>query len=87
MRLPWERGPLEVWRLDAKRFASRWDSGAGAARAGGRWNPAGYPAVYCSADPSTAILEVAVHKGFNALDTIPHVLTSAIVDDISTSTS
>ncbi|MBB3105448.1 RES domain-containing protein [Azomonas macrocytogenes] len=31
--------------------------------------------MYASADPSTAILEVAVHSGFDALDTVPHVLT------------
>jgi RES domain-containing protein len=31
--------------------------------------------VYASADPSTAILEVAVHVGFDALDTVAHVLT------------
>jgi RES domain-containing protein len=37
----------------------------------------GYPVVYCSADPATAILEVAVHKGFGSLDTVPHVLTRA----------
>lgn len=48
--------------------------------AGGRWNPEGFAAVYCSADPSTAILEVAVHKGFRALDSVPHVLTQAVLD-------
>jgi len=42
---------------------------------GGRWNPPGRNVVYASADPSTAILEVAVHAGFDALDTVPHVLT------------
>ena len=34
-------------------------------------------AVYCSLDPATAILEVAVHKTFGVLDTVPHVLTAA----------
>jgi RES domain-containing protein len=34
-------------------------------------------AVYCSLDPGTAILEVAVHKGFETLNAIPHVLSSA----------
>jgi RES domain-containing protein len=38
-------------------------------------------AVYCSIDPSTAILEVAVHKGFRALDTVPHVMTAAVISD------
>jgi RES domain-containing protein len=32
-----------------------------------------------SLDPATAILEVAVHKGFPALDTLPHTLTSATI--------
>jgi RES domain-containing protein len=34
-------------------------------------------------DPSTAILEVAVHKGFKALDTVPHVLTAATVAELA----
>lgn len=41
----------------------------------------GVRAVYASLDPSTAILEVAVHKGFRALDTVHHVMTSAMVVD------
>jgi RES domain-containing protein len=36
--------------------------------------------VYCSVDPATAILEVAVHKGFRALDTVLHVLTAITID-------
>ena len=48
---------------------------------GGRWNSPGVRAIYASLDPSTAILEVAVHKGFRALDTQPHVLTSGLVTD------
>jgi RES domain-containing protein len=82
MRLPWAAGPLKAWRLDMHAHAATWDSGIGAAKAGGRWNPAGYPVVYCAADPSTAILEVAVHTGFPVLDTIPHVMTSALVRDV-----
>lgn len=67
---------LVAWRLDQESFATTWDSGEGAYRVGGRWNSRGVRAVYCALDPSTAILEVAVHKGFRALDTVPHVLTS-----------
>ena len=63
------------WRLDQKKFASTWDSGEGAYRSGARWNSKGVYAVYCSIDPATAILEMAVHKGFNVLDTQPHILT------------
>lgn len=44
---------------------------------GGRWNSRGVRAVYASIDPATAIMEVAVHKGFKVLDTTPHMLTSA----------
>ena len=50
---------------------------------GGRWNGRGVRAVYCSIDPATAILEVAVHKGFKALDTVSHVLTSMTIADRS----
>lgn len=40
-------------------------------------------AVYTSLDPATACLEVAVHKGFQVLDTMPHFLTSARITDRS----
>lgn len=81
--LPAALGGKEVtaWRLDQANYAASWDSGEGAFRVGGRWNSAGVRAVYCSIDPSTAILEVAVHKGFAALDKVPHVLTGLLVGD------
>ena len=61
---------LVAWRLDQTNYRTAWDSGEGAYRVGGRWNSKGVRAVYCSVDPATAILEVAVHKGFKALDTV-----------------
>lgn len=64
-----------AWRLDRQHNAETWDSGIGAEKLGGRWNVKGQRAVYCSVDPATAILEVAVHTGFAVLDTQPHVLT------------
>ncbi|MFC2993397.1 RES family NAD+ phosphorylase [Halomonas tibetensis] len=70
---------LHLWRLERKRHLASWNSGIGAELAGGRWNSKGHPAVYGSLDPSTAILEVAAHKGFKALDTLPHVLICARV--------
>ena len=70
-----------AWRLDRFQNAATWDSGTGAERFGGRWNAKGRRAVYCSIDPSTAILEVAVHAGFSMLDTQPHVLTCVEVID------
>ncbi|WP_370468614.1 RES family NAD+ phosphorylase [Pseudomonas canadensis] len=68
-------GELYLWRLDQEKHVSTWSSTIGAEIAGDRWNSKGVKAVYSSAYPSTAILEVAVHKSFQALDTIPHVLT------------
>jgi RES domain-containing protein len=70
---------LMAWRLDTSTFAATWDSGEGAYRFGGRWNSIGIRAVYCSIDPAAAILEVAVHKGFKALDTVAHVLTALVI--------
>ena len=80
---PLGAGELVAWRLDQVDFAAAWDGGEGAFRAGGRWNSRGVRAVYASLDPSTAILEVAVHKGFRALDTVAHVLTAATILDPS----
>jgi RES domain-containing protein len=74
---------LVVWRLDKRIHAATWDSGEGAFRAGGRWNSKGVRAVYCSTDPATAILEVAVHVGFEVLDTVPYVITAARIQDIA----
>ena len=74
---------LVAWRLDSAIHASAWASGEGAFRFGGRWNSKGVRAVYCSIDPSTAILEVAVHKGFRVLDTVAHVLTAVNISDAS----
>ncbi len=76
---PLGTGEIRFWRLDQKKHSSTWDTGEGAFLVGGRWNSVGTRAVYTSLDPSTAIMEVAVHKGFQALDTSHHVLTSARV--------
>ena len=74
---------LVAWRLDRSIYAATWDCGEGAYLDGGRWNGRGVRAVYCSIDPATAILEVAVHKGFDALDTVPHILTAVAISDPS----
>jgi RES domain-containing protein len=73
---------LVVWRLDQRVHASTWDSGEGAFRVSGRGNSRGVRAVYCSTDAATAILEVAVHKGFKVLDTMPFMLTAARIADV-----
>ncbi len=72
---------LVAWRLDREIYKTLWDSGEGAFRGGGRWNSKRVRAVYCALDPATAILEVAVHKGFDALDVVPHVLSSVTIED------
>jgi RES domain-containing protein len=69
-------GDMVGWRLDRKEFGPTWNSGEGAFRFGGRWNSRGNRIVYAALDPSTCILEVAVHKTFRALDIVPHILTS-----------
>lgn len=70
---------LVAWRLDLGIFAPAWENGEGAYRVGGRWNSKGIRAIYCSLDASTAILEVAVHKTFRVLDTVPHTLTAVTI--------
>lgn len=72
--LPWD-GKWHAWRLDREAFKNTWASGVGAQKAGGRWNPPGRRIIYASADPSTAILEVAAHAGFDLIDRVPHVMT------------
>jgi len=74
-------GDLTFWRLDQAKHAGVWNSGEGSWRVGGRWNSRGVRAVYAALDPATAILEVAVHKTFAALDAVPHVLTRARIAD------
>lgn len=74
------RDALVAWRLHQATYTTTWDNGEGTFLAGGRWNSKGVRAVYCSLDPSTAILELAVHIGFTALDVTPHVLTAIEVD-------
>lgn len=78
---PLGAGDLFLWRLDRREHAATWHMGEGAYRVGGRWNSKGVRAIYASVDPATAILEVAVHKTFVALDTTPHVLTRAKIVD------
>lgn len=70
---------LVAWRLDRAEYRDTWDSGEGSFRVGGRWNNRGVRTVYCSIDPATAILELAVHVGFETLDTVPYVLTAITI--------
>lgn len=67
-------GEIYFWRLVSDHRKATWQEGIGAELAGGRWNTKGVRAVYGAADAATAILEVAVHTGFAALDEVPHTL-------------
>lgn len=63
-----------AWRIETTRHFPGWQTAEGAFRAGGRWSSAGARVLYTAIDPSTAILEVAVHKGLHSLDRVPHTL-------------
>ena len=52
---------MRVWRIATARHAQTVQqmlSGDGAARFGGRWNPKGFAAIYCSENSSLAALEI-----------------------------
>jgi RES domain-containing protein len=76
-------GSFCAWRLDKTVYAPTWDQGIGAKTVGGRWSPKGQAVIYSSLDPATTILEVAVHAGFHALDTVAHTLIEFEVTDPS----
>lgn len=54
--------PLRLWRAYVPRWAHAPLSGEGAARFGGRWNPAGEPTIYAARELSTAWAEY--NQGF-----------------------
>jgi RES domain-containing protein len=58
------RRGVTLWRV------SNYDSlgGVGGMLVGGRWHSIGHPVVYCSEDPSTALLETLVHLEVDAED-------------------
>lgn len=78
---PLGSGAMMIWRADDARYARTWHRGTGAKTFGGRWNSIGHAVIYASLDPATAILEVAVHRGFRFMDAMPHVLTGATLVD------
>ena len=74
---------LVAWRIEATRHFPGWQAAEGAFRVGGRWSSAGARVLYTSIDPSTAIAEVAVHKGLSTLDTVAHTLIEIGIADPS----
>jgi RES domain-containing protein len=73
-------GSLVAWRLERELHLPTWQTAEGAFRVGGRWSSAGRRVLYASLDPATAILEVAVHTGFNTLDALPHALLQLAIE-------
>jgi RES domain-containing protein len=78
--LPAPLDELVVWRLERTIYVPTWQQGEGAFLVGGRWSPTGRRVIYTSLDPATTILEVAVHKGFDVLDTVAHSLLRIALD-------
>lgn len=60
--MPDRQEGLVLWRAFVPRWAYRPLSGEGAARFGGRWNPAGAPTIYAARELSTAWAEY--NQGF-----------------------
>ena len=65
---------LVTWRLETSKHFASWQTAEGAFLFGGRWSSPNKRVLYTSLDPSTAILEVAVHKGLRTLDAVAHTL-------------
>lgn len=74
--------PLEgrFWRMLAPRWSHAPLSGDGAARAGGRWNEQGQPALYLSAEHGTAITEYHQDLPRPGTLTAYDVFASAVLD-------
>ena len=53
---------MVVYRVVPARWSTEPFSGNGARLYGGRWNPKGYPAVYCAGSLALAILEIRVNQ-------------------------
>jgi RES domain-containing protein len=52
---------LSCWRIVQERYSQEVFSGEGARLYGGRWNSAGYAAVYAAGSRALAVLEMLVH--------------------------
>jgi RES domain-containing protein len=76
-------GTLTLWRAYVPRWAYDPLSGEGAARFGGRWNPAGQPTIYAARELSTAWAEY--NQGFvqHPATIVQLVLTGATLADLT----
>ena len=74
---------MKVWRIAKSTHAGSVGamlSGEGAARYGGRWNPKGTPAVYCSENSSLAALEILANLARPATFPNYHILDVDVPD-------
>ncbi|MBO0936164.1 RES family NAD+ phosphorylase [Fibrella sp. HMF5335] len=69
-----------VYRLYKSTYIAEPLSAEGARRAGGRWNPKGFPILYTSATPELALLEVIAHLNPSFIPLF-HLLVLDIPDD------
>jgi len=69
-----------VYRLYKSAYITEPLSAEGARRAGGRWNPKGYPILYTSATPELALLEIVVHLNPSFIPSF-HLLVLDIPDE------
>ena len=68
-----------VYRLYKSAYIAEPLSAEGARRAGGRWNPKGYPILYTSSTPELALLEIVAHLNPSFIPRF-HLLVLAIPD-------
>ena len=73
---------MEAFRLSREKFSDVL-TGKGAALKGARWNSIGVELIYCAANRSLAMAEVAVHLSLASLPDDYVMLTIFIPDDIS----
>ena len=75
---------MRVWRiakLERARSVEDMLNGEGASRYGGRWNPKGMPAVYCSENSSLAALEVLAKLASPSMFPTHRILDLDVHDD------
>lgn len=71
--------PLIIYRLTLAKYVDSAFSGEGARRVGGRWTPAGYPAVYTASSIALTVLETLVHTDASVIP--PHRVIAVDVPD------
>ncbi|HNU58220.1 MAG TPA: RES family NAD+ phosphorylase, partial [Flavobacteriales bacterium] len=69
-----------LYRIERREHAHKLD-GAGAAKAGARWNSKGTCVIYCGEHEATTVLEVLAHVGEMPDDRV--LITYELPDDVS----